>query len=190
MPTWLSTLCSLRSPVCMVQLFIRSLEIDDTNMTSQRAQFSSLHAELLASTGKKRNALLNIRGITRWFSTGITGTMIRKPHNARNQVATMSSEQLPVAPLESLKYRATQIMESIAALQFLVDDNGQPAMPSWPDILARYNLLLSQTHSLSVSLLSALAVHQDHLGIAPPQKLKLVLEARAIPRCRCSRTAA
>ena len=81
----------------------------------------------------------------------------------------MSSEQLPVAQLESLKYRATQIMESIATLQFLVEANGQPAMPSWPDILARYNLLLSQTHSLSVSLLSALVVHQHHLGVAPPQ---------------------
>ena len=188
MLTWLSTFCSLRTPVCMAQLFIRSLEIDNTNMASQRAQFSSLHAELLASTGRKRNALLNIRSIESWLSTDTTGTMIRKPHDARKQVATMSSEQLSVAQLEALKYRATQIMESIAALQFLVDANGLAAMPSWPDILARYNLLLSQTHSLSVSLLSALAVHQDHLEVAPPPRLKLVLEARA--RRRCSRTAA
>ena len=73
----------------------------------------------------------------------------------------MPSEQLPTAQLESLKYRVTQIMESITALQFLVDANGAPAMPPWPDILARYNLLLSQTHSLSVSLSFALAHHQQ-----------------------------
>ncbi|KAF8513071.1 hypothetical protein JB92DRAFT_2925294 [Gautieria morchelliformis] len=79
---------------------------------------------------------------------------------------TMANEQLPVAHLESLKYRVTQIMESITALQFLVDANGAPAMPPWPDILARYNLLLSQTHSLSVSLSFALAQHQQQ---PPPQ---------------------
>ncbi|KAF8528413.1 hypothetical protein BU17DRAFT_80754 [Hysterangium stoloniferum] len=59
----------------------------------------------------------------------------------------MSSDQLPIAQLESLKFRATQIMESITALQFLID-NGAHAMPPWPDILARYSILLSQTHSL------------------------------------------
>jgi len=59
----------------------------------------------------------------------------------------MSSDQLPIAQLESLKFRATQIMESITTLQFLID-NGAPTIPPWPDILARYNILLSQTHSL------------------------------------------
>jgi hypothetical protein len=59
----------------------------------------------------------------------------------------MSYEQLPIAQLESLKLRATQIMESITTLQFLID-NGVPAMPPWPDILARYNILLGQIHAL------------------------------------------
>ncbi|KAF8583230.1 hypothetical protein K439DRAFT_73078 [Ramaria rubella] len=89
----------------------------------------------------------------------------------------MASENLPVAQLESLKYRATQIMESITALQFLVDANGVPAMPPWPDILARYNLLLSQTHSLFVSLSYAVGQHHQQPGQAPPanpfQKLAL-----------------
>ena len=75
-------------------------------------------------------------------------------------------EQLPIAQLESLKYRVTQIMESITTLQVLIDANGAPAMPPWPDILARYNLLLSQTHSLSVSLSYTLA----HPSQQPGQK--------------------
>jgi len=79
------------------------------------------------------------------------------------------SDQLPIAQLESLKYRATQIMESINALQFLIDANGVPAMPPWPDILARYNLLLSQIHSLSVSLSFSLQTQQQEAGRAPPQ---------------------
>jgi hypothetical protein len=77
-------------------------------------------------------------------------------------------EQLPIAQLESLKYRVTQIMESITALQFLVEANGAPAMPPWPDILARYNLLLSQIHSLSVSLSYTLAQSSQEQGQKSP----------------------
>ena len=82
----------------------------------------------------------------------------------------MASDQLPIAQLDSLKYRATQIMESINALQYLVDASGVPAMPPWPDILARFNLLLSQTLSLSVSL-SALVHHHQQPGQKPLETL-------------------
>lgn len=63
-----------------------------------------------------------------------------------------------VGQLESLKYRMNQLIESIAALQYLIHNNGSPAMPSWPDVLARYNLLLSQIHAL-FSALSYIPTH-------------------------------
>ncbi|GJJ13034.1 hypothetical protein Clacol_007283 [Clathrus columnatus] len=53
-----------------------------------------------------------------------------------------------VGQLESLKYRLNQLNESIRSLQFFIHNNGHPSMPPWPDILARYNLLLSQIHAL------------------------------------------
>ncbi|KAH8109413.1 hypothetical protein DFH11DRAFT_1627178 [Phellopilus nigrolimitatus] len=61
---------------------------------------------------------------------------------------------LPVGQLESAKFKITQMVESIIALQRIVEAGGQNAMPTWPDILAKYNVLLSQTHNLSTSLVS------------------------------------
>ncbi|KAH9944639.1 hypothetical protein B0H21DRAFT_452368 [Amylocystis lapponica] len=60
---------------------------------------------------------------------------------------------LPIAHLESLKFKANQIVESIQLLQRTLEAGGQNAMPAWPDILSKYNILLSQSHSLSTSLL-------------------------------------
>ncbi|KAH9855468.1 hypothetical protein C2E23DRAFT_711189, partial [Lenzites betulinus] len=62
---------------------------------------------------------------------------------------------LPVSQLESLKFKANQIIESIQLLQRTVEMGGQPGMPAWPDILSKYNILLSQSHSISMSLLAA-----------------------------------
>ncbi|KAF9259267.1 hypothetical protein L218DRAFT_804570, partial [Marasmius fiardii PR-910] len=62
---------------------------------------------------------------------------------------------LPLAQLESLKFKANQIIESIQSLQRTIDVH--PAMMyAWPDLLSKYNVLLSQTHNLSTSLSSAL----------------------------------
>ncbi|KAJ3863866.1 hypothetical protein EV359DRAFT_42233 [Lentinula novae-zelandiae] len=58
---------------------------------------------------------------------------------------------LPVAQLESLRFKANQIIESIKALQMNIDFH-PTAISSWPDILSKYNLLLSQTHNFSSSL--------------------------------------
>ncbi|KAJ3837028.1 hypothetical protein EV361DRAFT_924768 [Lentinula raphanica] len=58
---------------------------------------------------------------------------------------------LPVAQLESLRFKANQIIESIKALQLTIDFH-PAAISSWPDILSKYNLLLSQTHNFSSSL--------------------------------------
>ncbi|KAI0655041.1 hypothetical protein C8Q70DRAFT_924718 [Cubamyces menziesii] len=64
-------------------------------------------------------------------------------------------QALPVSQLESLKFKANQIIESIQLLQRTIEMGGQPVMPAWPDILSKYNILLSQSHNLSMSLLAA-----------------------------------
>ncbi|KAF5391040.1 hypothetical protein D9757_003958 [Collybiopsis confluens] len=58
---------------------------------------------------------------------------------------------LPVSQLESLRFKANQITETIKALQLTLDFH-PTAISAWPDILSKYNLLLSQTHSFSSSL--------------------------------------
>jgi hypothetical protein len=62
------------------------------------------------------------------------------------------SETLPLAPLESLRFKVNQTVESIVALQHLIAYGGAPAMPSWPEIMSKYTILLSQSHSLMSSL--------------------------------------
>ena len=60
---------------------------------------------------------------------------------------------LPIPQLESLKFKANQIIDSIHALQWTIEAGGHPAaMPAWPDILSKYSMLLSQTHNFSTAL--------------------------------------
>jgi len=66
----------------------------------------------------------------------------------------MATPGLPVAQLESLRFKANQIIESIQALQRTIDAGGHQVMPAWPDILSKYNVILSQTHSFYSSLSS------------------------------------
>ncbi|THH07906.1 hypothetical protein EW145_g3060 [Phellinidium pouzarii] len=74
---------------------------------------------------------------------------------------------LPIGQLESTKFKITQLMESVTALQRIVEAGGYNVMPAWPDILAKYNVLLSQTHNLSISLVSASTSQLPH-GIDTP----------------------
>lgn len=67
------------------------------------------------------------------------------------------SSKLPVSQLESLRFKANQIIESIQTLQRTIEVGGQPVMPPWPDILSKYNVLLSQTHNFSNALTSTMA---------------------------------
>ena len=60
---------------------------------------------------------------------------------------------LPISQLESLKFKANQIIDSIIVLQRTIEAGGHPsAMHAWPDILSKYNVLLSQTHNFSNAL--------------------------------------
>jgi hypothetical protein len=80
-------------------------------------------------------------------------------NSAAGQDAVASRVLLPVGQLDSTKFKISQIMESILALSATIECGGQNVMPAWPDILAKYNVLLSQTHNLSLSLASTLSLH-------------------------------
>ena len=74
-------------------------------------------------------------------------------------MSTSNSSQpasaLPLSQLEGLRHRAEQIIESIQVLGGAIELGNAPAMYPWPDLLARYNLLLSQTLNFSNSLAAA-----------------------------------
>ncbi|KAH7926557.1 hypothetical protein BV22DRAFT_1008737 [Leucogyrophana mollusca] len=81
---------------------------------------------------------------------------------------------LPIAQLESLKFKANQIIESIQALQRTVEVGGQNVMPSWPDLLSKYNVILSQTHSFSSSLVAPpTQSQQSKMGASPYERIAL-----------------
>jgi hypothetical protein len=69
-----------------------------------------------------------------------------------DSASSSTSTNLPVAQLESLRFKVNQTIDSILYLRRIVEAQGQNVMPQWPTILTRYNLLLSQTHSLSTTL--------------------------------------
>lgn len=73
-------------------------------------------------------------------------------HPQAPSLPSLPTSSLPVAQLESLKFKANQIIESIQALQRTIEAGYTPSMPAWPDILSKYNILLSQTHNFSNSL--------------------------------------
>lgn len=71
------------------------------------------------------------------------------------------ADALPVAQLESLRFKANQIIESIQALHRTIEAGGHHVMPAWPDILSKYNVILSQTHSFYSSLSSSPSAQQS-----------------------------
>jgi hypothetical protein len=75
----------------------------------------------------------------------------------------MDTSRLPVSQLESLKFKVNQSIESIQSLRWILEANGQNVMPSWPMILSKYNVLLSQTHSLSNTLSTTLPKSDSQL---------------------------
>jgi hypothetical protein len=64
-----------------------------------------------------------------------------------------------------LKFKATQLHESILALQRTIEYGGVDAMPSWPDVLSKYNVLLSQSLNLSVGLVGATSSGAGTAGV-------------------------
>ncbi|KAJ7596068.1 hypothetical protein C8J56DRAFT_884197 [Mycena floridula] len=83
-----------------------------------------------------------------------------------NPELPFDASSLPLASLESLRFKANQIIESINTLMRTID--GHPnGMPAWPDVLSKYNILLSQTHNFSTSLVNPIqtaAVRSNGFG--------------------------
>ncbi|KAF8066766.1 hypothetical protein FPV67DRAFT_1370634, partial [Lyophyllum atratum] len=69
----------------------------------------------------------------------------------------LTTSGLPISQLESLKFKSSQIIDSILSLQRTIEAGHMAAMPAWPDILSKYNILLSQTHSFSMGLTGTLS---------------------------------
>ncbi|KAG2004529.1 hypothetical protein CC2G_003081 [Coprinopsis cinerea AmutBmut pab1-1] len=64
-------------------------------------------------------------------------------------------QPLPISQLESLRFKANQIIESINTLAFTLSGGMNPAyMPAWPEILSKYNIILSQYTNFSNALLN------------------------------------
>lgn len=90
-------------------------------------------------------------------------------------------EQLPISQLESLRFKATKILDSIGALQRTLDIAVfENRMPPWPEMLGKYNILLSQTHSLSASLIPALTSSQSNPQMNNTHYVTSPFEAMAI----------
>ncbi|KAH9177537.1 hypothetical protein EDB89DRAFT_2064514 [Lactarius sanguifluus] len=66
-----------------------------------------------------------------------------------------------VASLESIKFRVTQLIDSIRALAWQLEAFHPP--PPWPELLAKYAVVMAQAHNLSRALasspLASMALH-------------------------------
>jgi hypothetical protein len=82
--------------------------------------------------------------------------------SANSPQLVFDANLLPVSQLESLRFKANQIIESVQTLQRTIEVGGQNVMPAWPDILSKYNVILSQTHSFYTSLIPPLPVTQSY----------------------------
>ena len=58
-----------------------------------------------------------------------------------------------IASLESIKFRVTQLIDSITTLAWQLEAFHPP--PPWPDLLAKYAVVMAQTHNLSRALASS-----------------------------------
>ena len=58
-----------------------------------------------------------------------------------------------IASLESIKFRVTQLIDSIQTLAWQLEAFHPP--PPWPDLLAKYAVVMAQTHNLSRALASS-----------------------------------
>lgn len=57
-----------------------------------------------------------------------------------------------IASLESIKFRVSQLIDSIQTLAWQLEAFHPP--PPWPDLLAKYAVVMAQTHNLSRALAS------------------------------------
>ena len=75
--------------------------------------------------------------------------------------ANLGGPPLDVATLESIKFRVTQLIDSIKILAWQLEAFHPP--PPWPDLLAKYSVVMAHAHNLSRALasgaLASMALH-------------------------------
>lgn len=81
-----------------------------------------------------------------------------QPHHASTAQPTVLPPNLggpppDTASLESIKIRVTQLIDSIQTLAWQLEAFHPP--PPWPDLLAKYAVVMAQTHNLSRALASS-----------------------------------
>ncbi|KAG9056232.1 hypothetical protein FS842_011331 [Serendipita sp. 407] len=77
------------------------------------------------------------------------------PSSVPPPVMRFESSNLPLTHIVSLRSKLSQIIESLNALTYTIDADGRPGMSSWPEILSKYNNLLTQSHTLINTLAGA-----------------------------------
>src|ERR1700761_287373 len=87
-------------------------------------------------------------------------------------MAPFEPSPLPLDQLESLRFKANQIIDSIYALQRTIEAGNQNYMPAWPDILSKYNILLSQTQNFSNALVAPMQTASITFANGVPQLAK------------------
>jgi hypothetical protein len=99
----------------------------------------------------------------------------------------MPPPPLPVPQLESLKFKTHQLLDSITSLHRTLD--GHPHyIPAWPDILSKYNILLSQSLNFSNALLAPSA-KWDGVALHPSTGMSdAQLDAELAPLLRNQQT--
>lgn len=79
----------------------------------------------------------------------------QQQNQVSSEIQKLPTPQLPVSQLESLRFKANQIIESIEGLYAMLEGRMYPEyMPSWPELLSKYNVILSQTQNFSNSLVN------------------------------------
>ncbi|KAH6909985.1 hypothetical protein BKA70DRAFT_181893 [Coprinopsis sp. MPI-PUGE-AT-0042] len=80
---------------------------------------------------------------------------IQLPSTASSSNTIPPPPNLPLSQLEGLRLKASQIVESTQHLLYTLQGGLHPGyMPAWPEILSKYNVILSQTHNFSNALLN------------------------------------
>ncbi|KAH8824999.1 hypothetical protein DL96DRAFT_1467024 [Flagelloscypha sp. PMI_526] len=104
---------------------------------------------------------------------------------------SMDVSALPVSHIESLKFKVSQIHSST------IEMGGMPYMLPWPEILTKYNLLISQTTNLQVALQTLSgptsetpnSLMFEHLALHPGSSMSdFELDTQLIPLLRTQQT--
>ncbi|KAF8483619.1 hypothetical protein DFH94DRAFT_318259 [Russula ochroleuca] len=90
-----------------------------------------------------------------------------------------------IASLESIKFRVTQLIDSIQTLAWQLEAFHPP--PPWPDLLAKYAVVMAQTHNLSRALASSTALASTALHPRAPLP-DSTLDGTLIPLLRNQQT--